>query len=192
MWRGFRGRPVRRIGSCRSRNGSMRHARGRRHRAIGGMLLRPRVVMRMCMTARERTRFRLTGLTTIVVTVTGILLLRECSIRTVLACMTCRGMYGSGLRTAGTRVTWGHRQTGARGPRGIVLVACCGAARGSTVRGMCVPRLASGTRPVSASTSTVSASPGRWIESWIFVSLPLVGVQGAGAPWQDFSSDFCG
>ena len=57
---------------------------------------------------------------------------------------------------------------------------------------LCVPRIAAGARPGSAAAASVSASPGRWIESWIFVSSPLVGVQGAGAPWQDFSSDFCG
>ena len=42
---------------------------------------------------------------------------------------------------------------------------CCGAARGTTVRGSCVPRTATISLPETGSASPVSELPGHWIES---------------------------
>ena len=56
----------------------------------------------------------------------------------------------------------------------IAAPVCCVAARGATLRGSCVPRIASGTPPGSGTTMSVFAYPGRWIESCLFASSPLV------------------
>ena len=109
--------------------------------------------------------------------------------RTGLGCMTCMGTYGSGWRTAGTTVMREHRRMGARGnPGSVASVAfvCCVAARGPTVRRLCGPRTATGTPPGSGTTS-VSALPGRWIESCILASLLLGGGRGAPAPRRFFT-----
>ena len=68
------------------------------------------------------------------------------------------------------------------GGGGIAVAGCCGAARGTTLRGACVPRFATGTPPGSGSAARVSELPGRWIESgiesWVLASLSLVGSRG--------------
>ena len=89
--------------------------------------------------------------------------------------MTCWGTYGSGLRTAGTRAMRARLLTGVRGRAVVTAVdACCVAARGTTSRGSCGPRIAAGSTPVSGTSMSGSVLPGRWIESCILASLPLV------------------
>ena len=52
-------------------------------------------------------------------------------------------------------------------------------------RSSCVPRFAAGAPPGTVTTTPVSELPGRWIESWVFASLSLVGSRG-GAPGRFF------
>ena len=78
-----------------------------------------------------------------------------------LGCMTCTGTYGSGWRTAGTRVTTERRGTGVRGSRGIAAGGCCAAVPGSTSRGTSALRTATGAPPATGASSTGSALPGR-------------------------------
>ena len=101
-------------------------------------------------------------------------------------CAMCWGMYGSGWRTVGTRVTGGRRRTGARGCLGIAAGGCCAAVPGSTYRGTSAPPPASGTPPATG-TSTTSGSvlPGR---SRLESLPPYLGGPGGGAPWSISSS----
>ena len=70
----------------------------------------------------------------------------------------------------------------------IAASVCCVAARGSADRVPCAPRIASGTPPAAGTAMSVFAYPGRWIESCLFASSPLVGGPGCGAPWRIFGT----
>ncbi len=50
--------------------------------------------------------------------------------------------------------------TDLRGSLGTVLIACCVVVRGTSNRGSCVLRLATGLPPLAGSASTVSELPG--------------------------------
>ena len=80
-------------------------------------------------------------------------------------------------------VDYAHRDAAAFKRYVVVL-----AARGSTDRGTCVPRTASGTPPVAGTTSPVSELPERWIESCFFVSSSLEGIQGRRPPGRNLFS----
>ena len=104
--------------------------------------------------------------------------------RTDLVCTTYWGTCGNGWRIAGTKVIVERLETVVCG-RVVEIVAsvCCVAARGSTIRGPCVPRIAAGTPPETGSALSVFASPGRWIESCLFASSPLArGSRGRSPP----------
>ena len=60
---------------------------------------------------------------------------------------------------------------------------CCGAARGTANRGICVPRIAAGTTPASGAAGLGSVSQGHWIES-LPRSRLCGGGQGAGPAGQ--------
>ena len=85
-------------------------------------------------------------------------------------CTICTETYGGRWRTVGTGVMRAHRRTGARGCRGIAPGAFCAAAPGTSIRGTFAPLTATGTTPVSGTTLSASALPGRSRGS---VSLPL-------------------
>ena len=85
---------------------------------------------------------------------------------------------------------WHESYRGAPG-RAVETAApvCCVAARGSAVRGTCVPRIATGSPPpppVSGTTLSVFASPGRWSESCLFASSPLFRGSRGRSPLADF------
>ena len=79
------------------------------------------------------------------------------------------GMFGSGLRIAGTTVTPGLRATGALGSAAIVPVAFSAAAPGTATRGTSARRSASGAAPGTGSTTPAFVWPGRSL----LESLPL-------------------
>ena len=102
--------------------------------------------------------------------------------RTVSVFTTCTAMSGNGLRTAGTTATSALRRTVGRASQEIVRCASVAAAPGTAVRGSCVRRTASGTRPDSVTTSSGSVLPGRFPhESFP----PCLGVPRGCAPWRN-------
>ena len=60
--------------------------------------------------------------------------------------------------TAGTTATRGRRRTARPGPRAIAVSVCFAAVPGATARGICARRSATGTSPLSGTTSTASGS----------------------------------
>jgi len=60
--------------------------------------------------------------------------------------------------TAGTTATRGRRRTARPGPRAIAVSVCFAAVPGATARGTCARRFATGTSPLSGTTSTASGS----------------------------------
>ena len=89
------------------------------------------------------------------------------------ACSIPRATCGNGWRIVRTILTVVRRLMGARGRAGIVIVACCAAVPGTTIRGSFAQPTASGSTPVNAATSSGSVLPGRWINACFFTSLPL-------------------
>ena len=96
-----------------------------------------------------------------------------CSIRQV----TC----GNGWWIAGTTVIRERRMTAAPGREGTVMATCCAAVPGTTTRGTSARPTASGTAPETATATSGSVLPGRWINACFFTSL-LLGGLGAEPP----------
>ena len=89
--------------------------------------------------------------------------------RMALDCMTCTATCGSGRRTVGMRTMQGRRVTVERGSEAIAAFAWRAAVPGTTYRGSSVPPTATGSSPGTATTTLVSALPGRLLPE----SLPL-------------------
>ena len=84
---------------------------------------------------------------------------RSASLRKMgLGCTTCMAMLGNAWETAGTTATRGRRRTARPGPRAIAVSVCFAAVPGATARGICARRSATGTSPLSGTTSTASGS----------------------------------
>ena len=146
------GRRGRGIVCCRSRSGSTRRARGRRDRFIlGGRFRRTRRTT-MADTSMVRAGRGYGGRRRC---------LWEASFQTVSVCTTCTGTFGSGLRIAGMGATRVRLGTGGRGRAAIANGALCAADPGTTLQGTIAPRSAYGTRTITPTTSSASASPGR-------------------------------
>ena len=111
-------------------------------------------------------------------------------------CSIRRATCGNGWRIAGTTVTRGRRMMAASGLGGTVIATSCAAVPGPTARGASARPTATGTAScataaspaIRGSNATGSVWPGRWIKSWFFTALPLVGGLGAVPPEKIISS----
>ena len=64
-------------------------------------------------------------------------------------------------QSCGTAITRGHLLTGLRGSPGSARGACCVVVRGAAIRGSFARRVASGTVPITGTTTSVFELPGR-------------------------------
>lgn len=98
---------------------------------------------------------------------------------TASASTTWWAMSGSGRKIVTTTATTGLRRTARPGPAVVIAAAVsCAAAPGSLLQSTSAPRAAAGTPPSLGSTTSVSASAGRFLP---LESLPLYLLQGPGA-----------